>query len=124
VALREWTPLAEQGHAAAQNNLGLMYDNGYGVLQDYAEAMKWSRLAAEQGNADAQWRIGIMYKLGQGVPQDFISSHMWYNISSANGNGSASDQRDEIASKMLPADISEAQRRATVCMASNYQDCD
>ena len=30
-ALREWTPLAEHGHARAQYNLGLMYDKGDGV---------------------------------------------------------------------------------------------
>ncbi len=42
-ALREWRPLAEQGHNGAQNNLGLMYDNSRGVPQDYAEAAKWYR---------------------------------------------------------------------------------
>lgn len=36
-ALREWRPLAEQGNAGAQCNLGLMYDNGEGVPQDDAE---------------------------------------------------------------------------------------
>ena len=45
-ALREWTPLAEQGHAGAQNNLGLMYYNGEGVPQDDKTAVKWYRLAA------------------------------------------------------------------------------
>ncbi|MDB4130403.1 hypothetical protein N9581_01710, partial [Amylibacter sp.] len=34
-ALKEWKPLAEQGDANAQNNLGVMYDKGIGVLQDY-----------------------------------------------------------------------------------------
>ncbi len=48
-ALREWTPLAEQGLANAQFNLGNMYENGRGVLQDYKTAVKWYRLAAEQG---------------------------------------------------------------------------
>ena len=33
-ALKEWKPLAEEGNAAAQFNLGLMYQNGYGVPQD------------------------------------------------------------------------------------------
>ncbi len=33
-------------------------------------------------------------------------------------------QRDAIAAKLSPADLSEAQRRAKVCMASSYQDCD
>jgi hypothetical protein len=40
-ALREWKPLAEQGDSAAQRNLGLMYDNGQGVPQDYKTAVKW-----------------------------------------------------------------------------------
>ena len=39
-AVREWTPLAEQGHAQAQSSLGTMYALGQGVLQDYAEAIK------------------------------------------------------------------------------------
>ncbi len=59
-ALREWRPLAEQGNADAQYNLGLMYENGWGVAQDYAEAVKWWRLAAEQGRADAQLGLGGM----------------------------------------------------------------
>ncbi len=50
-ALREWNPLAKQGDANAQNNLGFMYYKGHGVPQDYAEAVKWFRKAAEQGNA-------------------------------------------------------------------------
>ena len=39
-ALEEWTPLAEQGDAQAQSFLGVMYDNGEGVLQDYKTAAK------------------------------------------------------------------------------------
>ena len=48
-ALEEWRPSAEQGDALAQYNLGFMYSNGEGVPQDYAEAVKWYRMAAEQG---------------------------------------------------------------------------
>ncbi len=40
-AIREWRPLADQGDAVAQNNIGLMYDNGRGVPQDYGEAVQW-----------------------------------------------------------------------------------
>jgi hypothetical protein len=39
-ALRELYPLAEQGDAKAQNNLGDMYCYGHGVPQDYAEAVR------------------------------------------------------------------------------------
>ncbi|MFP6777946.1 MAG: hypothetical protein VCB06_06185 [Alphaproteobacteria bacterium] len=39
-ALEEWRPLADQGHARAQFNLGVMYDNGYGVPENDAESAK------------------------------------------------------------------------------------
>jgi hypothetical protein len=48
-ALEEWLPIAEQGDGRAQLYLGTMFDIGLGVPQDYAEAVKWYRLAAEQG---------------------------------------------------------------------------
>ena len=56
-ALREWKPLAEQGHANAQFNLGMMYTIVRGVPQDDKTAAKWYRLAAEQGHADAKERL-------------------------------------------------------------------
>jgi TPR repeat protein len=68
-ALRLLRPLAEQGDARAQDNLGILYHDGQGVPQDYAEAVKWHRLAAEQGNAVAQDNLGFCYGKGKGVPQ-------------------------------------------------------
>ena len=53
-AFKEWEPLAEQGLAAAQYNLGNMYRKGEGVPQDDKEALKWYNLTAEQGHAAAQ----------------------------------------------------------------------
>jgi TPR repeat protein len=38
---------ADQGHARAQCNLGLMYANGQGVAQDHATATTWLRKAAD-----------------------------------------------------------------------------
>ena len=38
---------AEQGDAEAQFNLGILYDNGQGVPQDDAEALKWYRKAGD-----------------------------------------------------------------------------
>ena len=122
-ALKEWRPLAEQGVAQAQDNLGLMYENGKGVVQDYAEAVKWYRLAAEQGDAYAQSNLGVMYEIGQGVLQDNILSHMWYNIASANGTKKSSEWRDEIAAKMTAADVAKAQAMAKECMSSGYKNC-
>ncbi len=88
-ALREWTPLAEQGNAAAQFNLGLMYENGYAVPQDYKTAVKWYTLAAEQGNAGAQFNLGWMYVEGLGVPQDYKIAVEWYTLAAEQGNAGA-----------------------------------
>ena len=79
-ALREWTPLAEQGYAEIQSLVGSMYNEGKGVPRDYKTAVKWYRLAAEQGNAFAQSNLGVMYSIGQGVIQDNVYAHMWGNL--------------------------------------------
>ena len=49
---------AEQGDAAAQYNLGIMYGNGTGVPQDDAEALRWYRLAADQGGTGKAYQAG------------------------------------------------------------------
>ena len=59
-ALRLWHPLAEQGNAHAQFNLGVMYYNSQGVPQDYEAAMTWFRKAAEQGHDNAQFNLGLI----------------------------------------------------------------
>jgi len=69
-AIRLIKPLAEQGNAKSQYNLGRMYASGQGVPQDHAKAVKWYRKAADQGDASARFNLGLMYALGQGVPQD------------------------------------------------------
>jgi hypothetical protein len=48
-ALRLFRSLAEQGDPTAQEHLGVMYENGQGLPQDYAEAVLWYRRAAGQG---------------------------------------------------------------------------
>ena len=73
-ALRIFRPLANQGVAGAQAILGLMYDRGWGVPQNSAEAVKWYRLAAEQGLAGAQALLGNMYAEGEGVRQNYAEA--------------------------------------------------
>ncbi len=111
-ALELFRPLAEQGHAKAQFNLGVMYTLGEGVPQDDKEAVRWYRLAAEQGVARAQYNLGSMYGMGQGVPQDYVQAHMWVNLAAVKGNGKARKARDRLAEKMTPAQRAEAQRLA------------
>ena len=52
-AVRLNRPLAEQGDANAQYNLGVFYDNGLGVPQDKVRAYMWFNLSAAQGREGA-----------------------------------------------------------------------
>ncbi|MDB4254942.1 sel1 repeat family protein [bacterium] len=88
-ALQEWRPLAEQGDADAQKDLGVMYFTGQGVTQDYDEAVKLYRLAAEQGNVAAQSNLAEMYYKGQGVPQDFDEAAKWLHLVAKDGSAPA-----------------------------------
>jgi uncharacterized protein len=128
-ALRWFRKAAEQGNDKAQLLLGTMYYNAEGVQQNYAEALKWFRKAAEQNNDKAQGMLGIMYAVGDGVKQNYVLGHMWSNISvSSLPPGKFRDEavkyRDLVASKMTPAQLTQAQTMAARCLRSNFRDCD
>ena len=122
-ALKEWKPLAEEGNAVAQNNLGLMYHNGWGVPQDDKEAVYWYRLAVEQGYANAQSNLANRYYYGEGVNKDIVYAHMWKNISASNGFELAKEDLKIIEKEMTSSHISEAQRLARECVKKNYKGC-
>ena len=84
-ALAEWTPLAEQGNAQAQYNLGLMYRNGRGVPENDKTAVKWYTLAAEQGDADAQYNLALKYDNGEGVPENDKTAVKCYTLAAEQG---------------------------------------
>ena len=88
-AFQFWKPLAEQGYASAQFNLGVIYDHEQGVEQDYIEAAKWYRKAAEQGHRDAQFNLGVMYSKGEGVKQDYFEAAKWYRKAAEQGHKNA-----------------------------------
>ncbi len=58
-----------------------------------------------------------MYATGQGVARDYVLAHMWYDIAASQFVGvkdreKAAKYRDDVASKMTPEQIAEAQRMA------------
>ena len=92
-AMQFWMPLAEQGDANAQLNVGLMYDAGQGVSVDHARAAEWYRKSAESGLAAAQYNLGLLYRDGEGVEQNQQLSSDWL--------GRAADQGLQAARAML-----------------------
>ena len=116
--------LAEQGNPNGQFVLGLMYDNGEGVPENDAEAVRWYRLAAEQGYARAQSDLGFMYSNGEGVPQNNVRAYIWYSVAAAQGNETARTNRDIISERLTPDQLARGQDIATRCFESDYQDCE
>lgn len=74
---RENLQAAEQGNAAAQFNLGVMYENG-------------------QGDAQAQLALGLRYATGQGVRQDIVIAKEWFGKACDNGLQQGCDAYREL----------------------------
>lgn len=89
-ALRLYRPLAEQGNATAQNNLGVLYVYGQGVPQSDAEVMRLYRKAADQGRASAQFNFGFMYFKGsQAALKDDAEAMKWFRKAADQGYANA-----------------------------------
>ena len=80
---------SDQGDANAQQNLGVMYELGMAMPQNYAEAARLYRKAADQGLASAQFSLGLMYREGRGVQKDDLQAVAWFKKSADQGNADA-----------------------------------
>jgi TPR repeat protein len=88
-ARRLWLPLAEEGNADAQTMLGIMYEEGQSVTQDFAVAVTWYRRAADQGHPDAQFYLACMHDFGKGVPLDSVAAAKWLTKAADQGHADA-----------------------------------
>jgi uncharacterized protein len=90
--------LAYDGHGypPAQGNLGVLYENGKGAAQDYAEALKWYRRAAVGNYALAQFKLGVLYENGRGVAQDYREALKWYRRAAKQNYAPAQSNLDEM----------------------------
>ena len=114
-ALQLFTDLANRGMAEAQINLGMMFESGQGVLQNFDEALKWYRLAASQGLIKAQEKLnllinkaaaaqvnfglGVAFENGQGVPQDIMEAIRWYQLAADQGLIKAQEKLNLLLNK-------------------------
>ena len=122
-ALKEWRPLAEQGHSESQFVLGLLYRNGKGVEKDFSTAIKWYLLAAENGHAKAQAKLGYMYVNGEGVNKNYVRAYMWGRLSEINENREGSELKRIMTIELTAAKIEEAERLVRECMKKDYKGC-
>ena len=80
---------ADRGDATSMRNLGITYEIGHGVAQDYARARDWYEKAAAKGDARAMYNLGLFYQNGQGVAQDYAKAREWYEKAADKGEAEA-----------------------------------
>ena len=115
VAMEIWRPLAEQGHAAAQYSLGLLYYRGEGVPPNPKQAAKWYHKAADQGDPDAQLNLGLMYAQGDGLKQNYLTAYKWFSLAffhypAGEYRDNAFRNRENVAAAMTADQIEKAER--------------
>lgn len=86
---RLYLQAAKAGDAAAQNNVGELYETGRGVPADPKQALDWYRKAAEAGFAPAQFNVGRLYAAGTGTPRDFEEARKWLVLAERGGVATA-----------------------------------
>lgn len=87
--------------------------DGWGVAQDYAEAVKWYRKAGGQSVSWAQLALGLMHRDGHGVPQDLGHACVWFSLAAAHGMKDAARFPDAAREKMTAEQETESQQLAT-----------
>jgi hypothetical protein len=76
---------AEAGEAAAQAQLGWLYDQGQGIRKSHQRAFYWYLKAAQGGHRVAQYNLNLCYLLGQGVQPDDKKAFYWIQRSAEAG---------------------------------------
>jgi uncharacterized protein len=119
-ALRLYRPLADQGFAVAQFNVGLMYDLGRAVPQNNAEAAKWYRLAADQGRDDAQYQLGHLYY----KQNDYAEAAKWFRLAADQGRADAQSNLGAMYAEGegVPQDFVQAFMWFSLAAAQNHKD--
>ncbi len=77
---------ADNGHALAANELGIIYlDGRFGQPPDPDRALAMFRRSAELGNAEAMKNVAVVYRDGRGRKPDPVQALQWYIIARKRG---------------------------------------
>jgi TPR repeat protein len=108
--MRLFKAAADQAHADAQYDLGVMYELGQAAESDLPSAAHYYQLAAEQGVVKAQYRIGVLLAKGLGVQTDRVSAYKWLMLAQ-DSVPSATKALSDLRPSMSATEISEAEHQ-------------
>ena len=101
LALRHIRSAAHRGSVRAQFELGVAYDRGVGVTQNYATAAVWYEKAADQGLTEAIYNLATLFDEGLGAPKDHAAAIAWYRQAARGGNALAENNIGNLHEKGL-----------------------
>lgn len=85
-ALSHLKAIADGGWAPAQVYLAKLYETGQaGVVQNLAEARRWTQRAADAGDPPAMHNLALYYFRGEGGPQDAAAAAQWFKKAAQRG---------------------------------------
>ena len=119
---------AESGDAAAQFNLGVLFDsreddNGYAIEGNRTQAIKWLLAAAEQGLPRAQSRLAELYAGGPNASGNLVNACAWFLLATKSSRGihrhQARSEYERISTRLTSAQITKAKRLAGLWRAQS-----
>jgi TPR repeat protein len=115
---------AERGTPEDQYNLGMRYERGITVPQNYLEAAHWYQLAAMQGDRDGQYKVCELSERGQGLPQNYQEALRWCGLAAEQGHGRAMFIIGRLyhTAHGVPHDLVRAHMWYNLATANGYED--
>ncbi|MEK7707717.1 MAG: tetratricopeptide repeat protein [Verrucomicrobiota bacterium] len=116
---------ADQSHALAQFNLGVMYARGQGVAKDDAKADVWICKAAHQGDAGAQYNLGMrhhrasMGALPIAALESKLEAYKWLHLAAIQGYKGSESAFECVALTMSREEVADGEHRAVAFAAAN-----
>jgi hypothetical protein len=111
-ARRFYEQAAASGYAMAMNNIGAMYEGGYGMPVNYVEAARWYQKAVDAGEPVGMVDLGWQYETGHGVKKDYAQARQLYETAIKAGEPSSMNNLGlmYMHGEGVPRDYNESRR--------------
>jgi len=109
---------ADQNHALAQYNLGVMYSHAQGMPRDELQSAKWMRKAANLGDAGAQYAVGMsrqrlsLQEEAEAACESRIEAYKWLHLAARQGYLNSEAGCNSVAMGMTREGVTEGDCRA------------
>ncbi len=111
---------AFRGYSRAENNLGLMYENGRPVRKSYAMAANMYEQAYRKGNPFSAYNLARFFEKGLGMPVNLEQALKLYKFSALRGHLKAQYALGLMYQKGMGTKQNLGQAEYWFCLAAHY----